>query len=33
MRRIYYKNLHLMSKCFVGGTVVRHVEGDDGYLR
>lgn len=25
--RVYYKNLHLMTKCFVGGTVVRHVEG------
>ncbi len=26
-RRIYYKNLHLITKCFVGGTVVRHVGG------
>lgn len=25
--RIYYKNLHLITKCFVGGTVVRHVNG------
>ena len=25
--RVYYKNLHLMTKCFVGGTVVRHLEG------
>lgn len=25
--RIYYKNLHLMTKCFVGGTVVHHVNG------
>jgi len=25
--RIYYKNLHLLTKCFVGGTVVRHVRG------
>ena len=25
--RIYYKNLHLMTKCFVGGTVVSHVAG------
>ena len=22
--RIYYKNLHMITKCFVGGTVVRH---------
>ncbi len=25
--RVYYKNLHLMSKCFVAGSVVAHVEG------
>jgi Fe-S-cluster-containing dehydrogenase component len=25
--RVYYKNLHLMTKCFVGGTVVHHVKG------
>lgn len=25
--RVYYRNLHLMTKCFVGGTVVRHVGG------
>jgi len=25
--RIYYKNLHVMTKCFVGATVVKHVEG------
>jgi Fe-S-cluster-containing dehydrogenase component len=25
--RVYYRNLHLMTKCFVGATVVRHVEG------
>ena len=25
--RIYYKNLHLMTSCLVGGTVVTHVKG------
>lgn len=25
--RVYYRNLHLMTKCFVGGTVVMHVDG------
>lgn len=25
--RVYYKNLHLMTKCFVGGSVVKHVSG------
>jgi Fe-S-cluster-containing dehydrogenase component len=25
--RVYYRNLHLMTKCFVGGTVVHHVGG------
>lgn len=25
--RIYYKNLHLITKCFVGGTVVKNVDG------
>jgi Fe-S-cluster-containing dehydrogenase component len=25
--RVYYKNLHLITKCFVGGTVVHHVKG------
>jgi len=25
--RIYYKNLHKMTRCFVGGTVVEQVEG------
>ncbi len=25
--RVYYKNLHLMTHCFVGGTVVRYVAG------
>jgi Fe-S-cluster-containing dehydrogenase component len=25
--RVYYKNLHLMTKCFVGGSVVHHVGG------
>ena len=25
--RIYYKNLHMITKCFVGGTVVKHVAG------
>jgi Fe-S-cluster-containing dehydrogenase component len=25
--RVYYKNLHLMTRCFVGGTVVKHIGG------
>jgi Fe-S-cluster-containing dehydrogenase component len=25
--RVYYRNLHLMTQCFVGGTVVHHVGG------
>lgn len=25
--RVYYKNLHLMTKCFVGGSVVKMVNG------
>ncbi len=25
--RVYYKNMHLMTKCFVGGTVVADVNG------
>ncbi|MBM4217599.1 MAG: oxidoreductase [Gammaproteobacteria bacterium] len=25
--RVYYKNLHLMTQCFMGGTVVHHVGG------
>jgi len=25
--RVYYKNLHLITTCFVGGTVVEHVDG------
>jgi Fe-S-cluster-containing dehydrogenase component len=25
--RVYYKNLHLMTKCFVGGTVVHQIDG------
>jgi Fe-S-cluster-containing dehydrogenase component len=25
--RVYYRNLHLITKCFVGGTVVHHVGG------
>lgn len=25
--RVYYKNLHLMTHCFVGGSVVHHVNG------
>jgi len=25
--RVYYRNLHLMTKCFVGGTVVTYVDG------
>jgi len=25
--RIYYKNLHMITKCFVGGTLVTHVGG------
>ena len=25
--RVYYRNLHLMTHCFVGGTVVRQVDG------
>ncbi len=25
--RIYYKNLHLMTHCFIGGTVVEQVDG------
>jgi Fe-S-cluster-containing dehydrogenase component len=25
--RVYYRNLHLMTKCFAGGTVVTHVAG------
>ncbi len=25
--RVYYKNLHLMAQCFVGGSVVANVEG------
>lgn len=25
--RVYYKNLHLMTRCFIGGSVVAHVEG------
>jgi hypothetical protein len=24
---VYYKNLHLMTHCFVGGTVVRYIAG------
>jgi Fe-S-cluster-containing dehydrogenase component len=24
---VYYRNLHRINKCFVGGTVVKHVEG------
>jgi len=27
MPRVYYKNLHLMTHCFVGGSVVANVEG------
>ncbi len=25
--RVYYKNLHLITTCFVGGTLVHHVKG------
>lgn len=25
--RVYYRNLHLMMQCFVGGTVVTHIDG------
>ena len=25
--RVYYKNLHLINKCFVGGSVVAEVDG------
>jgi Fe-S-cluster-containing dehydrogenase component len=25
--RVYYKNMHLMTQCFVGGTVVRYIAG------
>jgi Fe-S-cluster-containing dehydrogenase component len=25
--RVYYRNLHTITKCFVGGTVVHHVNG------
>jgi Fe-S-cluster-containing dehydrogenase component len=25
--RVYYKNLHLMKQCFVGGSVAAHVDG------
>jgi Fe-S-cluster-containing dehydrogenase component len=25
--RVHYKNLHLMTRCFVGGSVVQHVNG------
>jgi Fe-S-cluster-containing dehydrogenase component len=25
--RVYYKNLHLMTQCFIGGSVVKHVDG------
>ena len=25
--RVYYKNLHMITKCFVGATVVQHVKG------
>jgi len=25
--RIYYKNMHLMTQCFVGGSVVTHIDG------
>jgi Fe-S-cluster-containing dehydrogenase component len=25
--RVYYKNLHTMTTCFVGGTIVHHVQG------
>jgi hypothetical protein len=25
--RVYYKNLHTITKCFVGGTIVHHVKG------
>ena len=27
MPRVYYKNLHMITKCFVGGTVVKQVKG------
>ncbi len=30
--RVYYRNLHLMTKCFVGGTVVTRVEGQEECL-
>jgi hypothetical protein len=25
--RVYYKNMHLMTQCFVGGTVVAEIKG------
>lgn len=25
--RVYYKNMHFFTKCFVGGTVVTHIDG------
>ncbi len=30
--RVYYRNLHLMTKCFVGGTVVAKAEGREECL-
>ena len=27
MPRVYYKNLHLMDRCFIGGTVISAVDG------
>jgi Fe-S-cluster-containing dehydrogenase component len=30
--RVYYRNLHLMQKCFVGGTVVTKVDGREECL-
>ncbi len=30
--RVYYRNLHLMTKCFIGGTVVARIDGREECL-
>jgi Fe-S-cluster-containing dehydrogenase component len=30
--RVYYRNLHLMTKCFIGGTVVAQIDGREECL-
>jgi Fe-S-cluster-containing dehydrogenase component len=30
--RVYYRNLHLMTKCFIGGTVVTRIDGREECL-